>query len=200
MSDMEKYKMVLLAVACLFMAGLNLWNEFKDWFDKRYQRKEKADNPDESNWKSVPDVIGKSKTVFHSQKEPEQSRQEENIPIHSMDLEKEENPIAYYDGPVSSEEEIILYNGNDAIYSQGQSVTVDEFGILANTLQGKPVPKHEETQVREALQKVQGTDLFEQLVSQVKGAKGIADKIMDGAGNNNEASNTGFDFNKYIRK
>ncbi len=60
--EIEKIKAILLATACFFMACLNLWNEFKDWFDRKYQLRkgqgtnEKAPSPTKE---PVPDIVGK---------------------------------------------------------------------------------------------------------------------------------------------
>lgn len=187
--------MALLAAACLFMAGLNLWLEFKTWFDKRYQRK---DNPSvdiqKTEKKNIPNVIGKSK--FNMKEEELRSKQrqaerdekiaeEQNTPVHSMDLEMEKNPLSGYGGPITSEQEIILYSGYDKadriIQTKEQSFTVDEFGLLATTLQGKPISPNEKIQVPEILQRVQGTNLYEQFLNQVDGAEGIAAAILSNA-------------------
>lgn len=81
---MEKIKAILLAAACLFMAGLNLWNEFKDWFDKKYERKNspryKAPAYDHNkpvlDERVIPDIVGKSKTDFKLMREQQKEREE----------------------------------------------------------------------------------------------------------------------------
>jgi hypothetical protein len=194
---MEKFKMALLAIACLFMAGLNLWNEFKDWFDKTYQRKDKkpnngkdtSENKTTLDERGIPDIIGKSKTVLHSRKEPEQTKEkdedkeiekDENPPVHSMYLEKEKNASETTE-PLTSEEDIPIvttHTKDNAALSGGQSFTFDEFGLLAKTLQGKPVSAYQRDQVPEIRQRVQGTNLYEQFIGQVKGAEDIASAIL----------------------
>ncbi|MDH6309428.1 hypothetical protein M2451_002686 [Dysgonomonas sp. PFB1-18] len=222
---MKTIGIIALTIACLFMAGLNLWNEFKDWFDKKYQRKEqgKPDNQSmdirKDETKNIPDIIGKSKfnlkeeELKQKQRQAEQTRkitvdvEENNIPIHSIDLEKEENPLSGYTGPISSEDEIILdtqYDKTDIVQSKDQSFTMDEFELLAKTLQGKPMPEKEEKQIPEILQRVHGTNLYEQFISQVNGAEAIAGNILRLAeidsemDNNNNSSNTG-NLSKFIR-
>ncbi|NDV93412.1 hypothetical protein D0T84_00575 [Dysgonomonas sp. 521] len=216
---MEKFKMALLAVACLFMAGLNLWLEFKDWFDKNYQKKNssKQSNEQGKDRDKLPSVIGQSKTVFYNKKEqePKQDRAEEkkteteeNTPVHSMDLEKEKNPLSGYEGPVSSEDDIILYAGNDrtdVVHAKGQSFTVDEFGLLAKTLQGKPVTKDEQIQVAGTILKAQGTDLYNQFIKQVDGAENRAAAILRKANEVEENGNTSSvtipnNLSKFIRR
>lgn len=215
---------IVLIIACLFMAGLNLWLEFKDWFSKRYQRKDKTGDkkqePKPQN-EGIPDIIGKSK--FNLKDSIERKRLEESIktkpiasdkdeennntPFHSMDLEKKENPLSGYTGVVSSEDEIIVYSGNEKIdvaLNNSQSVTMNEFELLAKTLQGNPIQKDEEKQIPEILQRVQGTNLYEQFIGQVNGAEAIAGNILRLAeidsemDNNNNSSNTG-NLSKFIR-
>ncbi|KAA6321655.1 hypothetical protein EZS27_028721 [termite gut metagenome] len=48
---MEKFGAFILVVACLFMACLNLWNLFKEWFDSKYQ-------PGNENKDSSPERAG----------------------------------------------------------------------------------------------------------------------------------------------
>lgn len=194
---MEKYKMALLAVACLFMAGLNLWHEFKDWFNKNYQKRKdneqagKVQSNEKGKDKDVPpSVIGKSKTVLTFSTANKRQEKEEEKPFHSIDLE------------IDLEKEVIPLDvslGRDNEYNQ--AVSVDEFNLLADTLKGQPISKENEPQIKETLQKVQGTDLFEQLVSQVKGAKDITSGILGGTDNEIPNYNTvEFNFNKYIRR
>ncbi|WP_163310035.1 hypothetical protein [Dysgonomonas sp. 521] len=187
---------VLLASACLFLAGLNLWNEFKDWFNKTYQRKDEyrtdTNNGNERNKKGVPDIMGKPKTVFKSlpvnqnqKKEQEAVKEEdENSPIHSIDLEKEAIPLN-------------IVPGKNTVHDQG--VTVDEFQLLADTLQGKVIPKGKELQIRETLHKVKSTDLFGQITGLFNGAESIVVSILDdiGAGATSTINNR-FDIGKYI--
>jgi hypothetical protein len=62
--EAEKIKAILLAAACFLMACLNLWNEFKDWFDKKYQPRKgqgKSENKVPPTKESVPDIVGKTK-------------------------------------------------------------------------------------------------------------------------------------------
>lgn len=61
--ETEKIKATLLAAACFFMACLNLWNIFKDWFDEKYQSRQENEGRKESSptKKPIPDIIGKSK-------------------------------------------------------------------------------------------------------------------------------------------
>lgn len=131
---MQTIGMIVLAIACLFMAGLNLWNEFKDWFDKKYERKNspcyKAPAYDHNkpvlDERVIPDIVGKSKTDFKLMREQQKEREErqkaeqarklaeeaeeaeeeQNKPIYGMDLEKETNPPAS-DGKINADEEFI---------------------------------------------------------------------------------------------
>lgn len=202
--EAEKIKAIALAVACLFMAGLNLWNEFKDWFDKKYQRKDKdisqSKIPAKEEEKApVSDIIGKSKFRMTTPS-ADTSKEDENEPFHSEQLEKEP-PIKEL---INTEDESIPLNimpNQDTVQDQG--VTVDEFQMLANTLHGKPVSNRNESQIKDTLQKMQGTSLLEQFTSQVKGAESIAGRILGEFEKEDEESdntNGGFDFSKYVRK
>lgn len=80
---------------------------------------------------------------------------------------------------------------------------MDEFELLAKTLEGKPILQNEEKHVPEILQKVQGTNLYEQFIIQVNGAEKIASNILalaeiDSQANNSNSSNTGY-LSKFIR-
>lgn len=186
---------IILVIACLFMAGLNLWNEFSDWFNKKYQKRSDNNQPAKSITKEkqkgiVPNIIGESKFRLRS-------KEEENTPFHSIELEKELPEKKQ----INPEDELVpldIVSNQNTIHDQG--ITVDEFEILANTLQGK-ITRNTESQVKEVLQKMKGTNLLEQFTNQVKGAEDIANKIL-GSFDNNEKNinNTGFDFSKYIRK
>ncbi len=184
----ETIETILLASACLFLAGLNLWNEFKDWFNKTYQRKDRCNAKDDNRNTVVSSVMGKSKTVFKSlpvnqnQKKEQEAVKEED----SIDLEKEAIPLN-------------IASGQNVTHDQG--VTVDEFQLLAGTLRGKAIPKEKELQIRETLQKMQGTDLFEQIVGKVSGAESIIVRMLDGMSeqkDNTEDSDNLFDIGKYV--
>lgn len=186
---------IILVIACLFMAGLNLWNEFSDWFNKKYQKRSDNNQPAKSITKEkqkgiVPNIIGESKFRLRT-------IEEENIPFHSIELEKE----LPEKGQINPEDELVpldIVSNQNTIHDQG--VTIDEFEMLANTLQGK-ITRNTEPQVKEVLQKMKGTNLLEQFTKQVKGAGGIANKILASFDNNEKnINNTGFDFSKYIRK
>ncbi len=187
---------IILVIACLFMAGLNLWNEFSDWFNKKYQKRSDNNQPTKSITKEkqkgiVPNIIGESKFRLRT-------IEEENIPFHSIELEKELPEKKQ----INPEDELVpldIVSNQNTIHDQG--ITVDEFEMLANTLQGKVIPRDIESLIKETLQKMKGTNLLEQFTNQVKGAEGIANKIL-GSFDNNEKNinNTGFDFSKYIRK
>lgn len=209
---------IILIIACLYMAGLNLWLEFKGWFSKRYQRKDKTgDKKQEPKLQNgeIPDIIGKSKFNLHEvqvqadrkKQEQEQSQQSEvtkeqpNPVIHSEQLERELLPNN------NSEEDIPLpagpQNKLDVELQGSQAITMDEFELLAKTLEGKPISQNEESHVPEILQKVQGTNLYEQFIGQVNGAEKIASNILalaeiDSEENNSHSSNTG-NLSKFIR-
>lgn len=204
---MKTVGIIALATACLFMAGLNLWNKFKDWFDKNYQKRtgykqdEKVHSDEKGKDRDISSsVIGKSKfnlreeELKREQRQAEQARKiaemaekaemVQNKAVFSMDLEKEPNPLSGYEGPVSSEEDIILYAGytkEDAALENGQAATVDEFNLLTKSLQGNPVSADERNQVPDILQRVQGTDLYHRFIKQVDGAESRAAAILQEA-------------------
>lgn len=207
---------IILIIACLFMAELNLWLEFKSWFEKKYQRKDKTDNkPQIPKSKlqndEVPDIVGKSNLNLHEvqvqakrkkqlQEQGQQSdvaKEQPNQVIHSEQLEQESLPD---NQPVNSEEDILLpiaIQDKINVELQGsQSITMDEFELLAKTLEGKSISQNEESHVPEILQKVQGTNLYEQFIGQVNGAEKIASNILalaeiDSEENNSNSSNSG---------
>ena len=60
---------IILVIACLFIAGLNLWNEFSDWFNKKYQKRSDNNQPAKSITKEkekgiVPNIIGESNSGY----------------------------------------------------------------------------------------------------------------------------------------
>ena len=87
--ETEKIKAILLAMACFFMACLNLWNIFKDWFDNKYQpRREDKNRKRHSPPKEpIPDIIGKTKFKL---KKDSISKQTELEPIKPEDPLKKE--------------------------------------------------------------------------------------------------------------
>lgn len=208
MNNTEKYGLILLLFACLFMAGLNLWLIFKEWFNDNYAKKSpKKDNPN---------YIGKSKTqeniiIGESKFNLEQERQKrnevevknKNEPILSIPLEEvSEHPLN--NQPISSEEDIPLdtiYTREDAELATSQGVTIDQFEMLAQSLSNKTISKEEAQQVAEIIPKVRGTDMFQQYMGQVKGAEQKVLEIMSMAESENEDTigNSNFDFMKYLR-
>ena len=216
--DTEKIKMAVLAVACLYMAGLNLWILFKDWFNEWYRKKKDRKvarrNSVELDERGIPSFVGKSKTdtkLLASLKNKQQQI-EENKPIQGILLEptigrKEPEPAtkSTNDLLVSSEEEIILcsgYDKSDAELAGNQSFMIDEFELMAKSLQGKPITKGEEHQVAEIIIRAQGTDLYEQMVNQIDGAKQRALIVLKGSEAEESISggskNGGFDLSRYV--
>lgn len=194
MNNTEKYGMILLFFACLFMAGLNLWLIFKEWFNDNYAKKSpKEDTPNYiGKSKSQEDlIIGESK--FNLQREKERYRQlvqeveslkrelramKENEIIYSVPLSalKEENVTSHpLNGQsVSSEEDIELntyYTKEDAELAGNQSITVDQFELMVKSLSGKKITYEESQQVAEILPQMKGTDIFQQFLKQVKSAE-----------------------------
>lgn len=201
MNNTEKYGLILLFFACLFMAGLNLWLIFKEWFNKNYTKK--------SPEKDTANYIGKSKTQeniiigeskFNLQKEKKKQDQlaqeveslkrelkamKENEIIYSIPLSalKEENVTSHpLSGQlVSSEEDIELdpnYTKEDAELAGSQSITVGQFELMAKSLSGKTITSEESQQFAEIIPKMKGTSVFQQFLKQVRGAEEKVGEIM----------------------
>ncbi|NDW18271.1 hypothetical protein D0T53_06885 [Dysgonomonas sp. 216] len=226
--ETEKIKAILLATACFFMACLNLWNIFKDWFDKKYQsRKRDADeNQQSSKPNQIPDIIGKSKFKLSDEREPKQEEPikqddllkkeiaelkelvlqqskmiEENKPFMSIPLEVEE--LSDIDPDTIDEESIpILTEKERSQFSTGTSI--DEFELVVKTLQGKPITKEEETQIGYIIPKIEGTDIYNQFTKQIHGAEERAMAILNRIEDNRQAilgnGTDNFDFMKFIRE
>lgn len=225
--ETEKIKAILLATACFFMACLNLWNIFKDWFDKKYQSKNR-DKDKQSPTKEkepIPDIIGKSKFQlknedYHKkesvkQEDPikkeiaelkelvlQQSKMiEENKPFMSIPIKDVVPP----DGePVNLEEEsvTVLSEKERSQFSTGTSI--DEFELVVKTLRGKPITQEEETQVEQIIPKIEGTDIYNLFTKQIQGAEERAMAILNRIEDNRQAlsgnESGGFDYMKYIRE
>lgn len=226
--DTEKIKAILLAAACFFMACLNLWNIFKDWFDKKYKsRKEDTDeNQYSQKQEQIPDIIGKSKFQLKDnntikQEEPakqedplkkeiaelkelvlQQSKMiEENKPFMSIPMEvKESSDI---DPDTLDDESIpVLTEKERSPFSTG--TTLDEFELVVKTLQGKLITKEEEAQVGYIIPKIEGTDIYNQFTKQIHGAEERAMAILNRVENGRQSisgnENNNFDFGKFIRE
>lgn len=229
MMEAEKIKAILLATACFFMACLNLWNIFKDWFDKKYQSRQKDnDSKERSPTKEpIPDIIGKTKFKLKEESiskqaklesiEPENSLKkeiaelkelvlqqskmiEENRPFMSIPIERKA-PAG--NTPVDLEEETVpvLTEKERLPFSTGTGM--DEFELVVRTLKGKPITKEEKTQVGQIIQKIERTDIYHQFTRQIQGAEERAMEILNRVenGKQTDAKNEGgFDFGKYIRE
>lgn len=227
--ETEKIKAILLATACFYMACLNLWNIFKDWFDKKYQsRKEHNDKTESSPTKeTVPNIIGKSKFQLkkeniskQTEAEPmkpedplkkeiaelkelvlQQSKMiEENKPFMSIPVEVKE--FSDIDSDTLDEESIPLLTEKErSQFSTG--TTLDEFELVVRTLKGNPITKEEETKVGYIIPKIEGTDIYNQFTRQIHGAQERAIAILNRIEDNRQAlSGNGtesFDFRKFVR-
>ncbi len=94
--ETEKIKAILLAAACFFMACVNLWNEFKDWFDRKYQpRKGQGANEKEPSptKEPVPDIVGKSKFKLTP----------DNYPLKQEKSIKQVEPTSEQENPLKKE-------------------------------------------------------------------------------------------------
>lgn len=175
--EIEKIKAILLAAVCFFMACLNLWNIFKDWFDEKYQSRQKdKDSKDRSPVKEpIPDIIGKTKFKLSDERKPKQEDSmkqddplkkeiaelkelvlkqskmiEENKPFMSVPMEVKE-PSDVDPDTIDDESIPILTEKERSQFSSGTSL--DEFELVARTLKGKPITKEEETQVGQIIPK-----------------------------------------------
>ena len=163
--ELEKIKAILLATTCFFMACLNLWNIFKDWFDKKYQSKNMdKDNQSSINEKEpISDIIGKSKFQLRNEdyRKEENSTQEESVkqedPIKKEIAElkelvlqqskiiKENKPFMSIsikeavppdDEPVNLEEESVTVLSEKERSQFSTGTSIDEFELVVKTLKG----------------------------------------------------------------
>ncbi|KAA6334453.1 hypothetical protein EZS27_017229 [termite gut metagenome] len=206
---MEKFGAFMLVVACLFMACLNLWNLFKEWFDSKYQpRNENKDSSSEKVGEQN-DGIDKHIYIYKDQlKEKDINVKTEfadlkqNEPFMSVDMEKEYPPN---NNQVNIEEETIFLEttsrGKEHPESFDSGATMDEFELVAKALRGKPINKREEQQAGHVIIKIAGTELFKQFTLQIRGAQERAEAILNRLDNedSNEDDFNNFDISKYIR-
>ncbi|MDR2039692.1 MAG: hypothetical protein LBQ60_17365 [Bacteroidales bacterium] len=227
MMEAEKIKVILLATACFFMACLNLWNIFKDWFDEKYQSRQKdKDSKERSPVKEpIPDIIGKTKFKLSDERKPKQEEPvkqddplkkeiaelkelvlqqskmiEENKPFMSIPLEKKEPSNIDLD-TIDDESIPLLTEKERSQFSTG--TTLDEFELVVKTLKGNPITKEEETQGGQIISKIDGTDIYNQFTKQIHGAEERAMAILNRIEDNRTLSGNGdeeFDYRKYVRE
>ncbi len=212
---------ILLATVCFLMACLNLWNIFKDWFDKKYEpRKEDKSIKEHPQTKEpVPDIIGKSKFQLKKQEPPsreepvkkeitelkewfpqESGKAEEDDPFMSIPMETEES---IRDDSMSLEDEDIpvMTEKEHSPFSTG--TTIDEFELVVRALQGKQITEEEEMQVGYIIPKIEGTDIYNQFTKLIPGAEERSTAILNRIEDNRQIAvgngDGGFDFRKYIR-
>lgn len=214
--ETEKIKAILLATACFFMACLNLWNLFKDWFDKKYQSKNR-DKDNQSSIKGkepIPDIIGKSKFQlrnedYRKEAKPTQEeavKQEDPIMKEIAELKElvlqqskiiEENkpfmsvPIketasSDIDPDTIDEESVPLLTENQRS-PFSTGTSIDEFELVVKTLKGRPITQEEETQVEQIIPKIEGTDIYNQFTRQIQGAEERAMAILNRIEDNRQA-------------
>ncbi|KAA6327019.1 hypothetical protein EZS27_023955 [termite gut metagenome] len=199
---MEKFGAFLLVVACLFMACLNLWNLFKEWFDSKYQPRN--ENKDSSSEKVGEENDGIDKHIYiykDKLKEKDVDLQTEfaapkqNEPFLSIDMDKKE----------WLEEETVLLEttsrGKEHPESFDSGTTMDEFELVAKALRGKPINKREEQQAGHVITKIAGTELFKQFTLQITGAQERAEAILNRLDNEDSKEDdfNNFDISRYIR-
>jgi hypothetical protein len=208
MMEIEKIKAILLAMACLFMACLNLWNIFKDWFDQKYQSKNRdKDKQFPTKGKEpIPDIIGKSKFQLKNEDyckdakptQEEAVKQEDPIKKEIAELKElvlkqskmiEENKpfmsipikeaVPSDINPDTIDEESIPLLTENQRSPFTTGTTIDEFELVVKTLKGKPITKEEETQVEQIIPKIEGTDIYNQFTRQIQGAEERAMAILN---------------------
>jgi|GEM_PF-4603489 len=206
--ESEKIKAILLATACFFMACLNLWNIFKDWFDKKYHPQNKNEDKQSSTKgkEPIPDIVGKSKFQLRNEDYRKEAKSTQEEPVKQEDPIKkeiaelkelvlqqskmiEENkpfmsiPIkevvpSDIDPDTIDEESIPLLTENQRS-PFSTGTSIDEFELVVKTLKGKPITKEEETQVEKIIPKIEGTDIYNQFTRQIQGAEERATEILN---------------------
>ncbi|WP_163274153.1 hypothetical protein [Dysgonomonas sp. 511] len=230
MMEIEKIKAILLAAVCFFMACLNLWNIFKDWFDEKYQSRQKdKDSKERSPTKEpIPDIIGKTKFKLKEESiskqaklesiEPEnplkkeiaelkelvlqQSKMiEENKPFMSIPMEVKESSDIDPD-TIDDETIPVLTEKERSQFSSG--TTLDEFELVVRTLQGKPITKEEKMHFEQIIPKIDGTDIYNQFTRQIHGAEERAMAILNRVEDDRQSMSgneiDSFDYMKFIRE
>lgn len=203
--------MILLVIACFYLAGLNLWLEFKSWFNERYERKreKKATKQSEDGLdeRGIPSFVGRSKYNLQEEKlkreqqrkEREEKKEEENKKDNKRRPENQfyENQNTYKqvaldeldkhslvnNQSVSSEEDIKLdfgYSPQNAVLASGQSATLDEFELLAKSLQGQAITQIQKKEAATIIMKLDGTFIYDQFLNQIQGAEDRASAILRG--------------------
>ncbi|KAA6320335.1 hypothetical protein EZS27_029881 [termite gut metagenome] len=201
---MEKFGAFILVVACLFMACLNLWNLFKEWFDSKYQPGN--ENKDSSSEKAGEqnDGIDKHIYIYKDQlKEKDVDLKTEfadpkqNEPFLSIDMDMDKKEWL--------EEETVLLEttsrGKENPESFDSGTTMDEFELVAKALRGKPINKREEQQAGHIITKIAGTELFKEFTLRVRGAQERAEAILNRLENEDSKEDdfNNFDISRYIR-
>ncbi|KAA6327855.1 hypothetical protein EZS27_023188 [termite gut metagenome] len=139
---MEKFGAFMLVVACLFMAFLNLWNLFKEWFDSKYQPRNENKASSSEKVGEQNDGIDKHIYIYKDKlKEKDKGMDvknefaapKQNEPFLSIDMDKKE----------WLEEETVLLEttsrGKEHPESFDSGTTMDEFELVAKALRGKPI-------------------------------------------------------------
>ncbi|KAA6300335.1 MAG: hypothetical protein EZS26_003528 [Candidatus Ordinivivax streblomastigis] len=206
---MEKAGMLLLVVACLFMACLNLWNLFKEWFDSKYQPRNENKGFSPKKVEERNDGIDKHIYIYKDKlKEKDVDLKNEfaalkqNEPFMSVGMEKEYPPNI---NQVHMEEETIFLEttsrGKENSESFESGITMDEFELVAKALRGKPINKREEQQAGHVITRIAGTELFKEFTLRVCGAQERAEAILNRLDNedSNEDDFSNFDISRYIR-
>jgi hypothetical protein len=211
--DKEQIGALILAIACIFMAGLNFWNLFKDWFDEKYQIRNTDNVPIRE--KEVPNIIGKSKFVLTQEMETRETRLEREVAELKKELASQKSqegdkpfmsiPMKNVDSHdnelVDLEEEgiPIVTERERSLFDSG--TTLDEFEAVVKVLKGNPLSHVEKKDAVHSMIKIKGTDIYNQLLDRIDGAKERALEALDEKeSTDSEGSSGGFSgLDKYIR-
>jgi hypothetical protein len=206
--ELEKIKAILLATTCFFMACLNLWNLFKDWFDKKYkpQNRNKDKQSPTKGKEPIPDIIGKSKFQLRNEDYRKDAKPTQEEPVKQEDPIKKEiaelkelvlqqsrimeenkpfmsiplEKVAPSDiDPDTIDDESVLVLTENQRSPFSTGTTIDEFELVVKTLKGKPITKEEETQVEQIIPNIEGTDIYNQFTRQIQGAEERAMAILN---------------------
>jgi hypothetical protein len=89
---------------------------------------------------------------------------------------------------------------DDAVYDSG--TTTDEFGAVVQVMKGRPITGEAQQQAVQAIRKTEGTDIYNQLVGRIAGAKQQIEMALNAWEQPESVNGDGyenFDIMKYIR-
>jgi predicted nuclease with TOPRIM domain len=89
---------------------------------------------------------------------------------------------------------------NDSVYDSG--TMPDEFDAMVQVMKGRPVSSGVQRQAVQAMQKTEGTEIYNRLVGSISGAQERVREALNGTGkadNGNSDSAANFDVMRYVR-